>query len=181
MLNFIHQYLSLFILAEFTFLNHVFIGLFPSQIWSNKETDKLFVSHTLMPKADKAFLEIFKILTGTNLGTILLNLCSQPKAPSSGIEETCSMGSILDIIRKCQCLLIIVELGCKHLGNTRTNLSCTTKTHQGQATTAATARAYILLVILSSRSSDRIRNQNLDHFCTTVYALIRAFFTSFHL
>ena len=52
LLNFIQQYLSLFIPAQLTLLNHVLIGLFPSQIGSNKEADKLFVGHTLMPITD---------------------------------------------------------------------------------------------------------------------------------
>ncbi len=91
------------------------------------------------------------------------------------------MCSILNIIGKCQCLFIIIKLRCKHLRNACTNLCCTAKTHQCKTSTTSTARAIILLMILRTRSSKRIRNHNVNHLNTAINTLIRTFLTKFYL
>ena len=65
--------------------------------------------------------------------------------------------------------------------NACANFGCAAKAHEGQTTTTATAGAHILPVILSSGSSGRIRNQNIDHFRAAVCALIPTFFTRLYL
>ena len=134
-----------------------------------------------MPIIDKATLEVCKVLTGADLSTVFLNGSPKTETPSSGIKESRSVCSVLNIIRECQSLFIIVELRCEHLRNACTNFCCATKTHQRKTTTATTARANILLVVFGARCSDRIRDHHIDHFRTTVYALICTFFAKFHL
>ena len=179
--DFIHQNLRLFVFAQFPFFNHVLIGMFPCHIRSNKEADKLFIRHALMPVSDESILKISQVLTGTELSTVFLNSSSKPKAPRSGIEETGPMCSILNIIRKRQGFLVVVESWRKHLRYTRANLSRAAETHQRKTATAATAGTDILLVVLGTWCSDGVRNQNIDHFGTAAHTFVSPFLAKFHL
>ena len=91
------------------------------------------------------------------------------------------MRSVLNIIRECQCLFIIIKLGCKHLRNACADFCCAAKTHQRKTATTTTAGANVLPMVLSARSLNRIWNQYINHFGTTINALICPILTNFYL
>ena len=58
------------------------------------------------------------------------------------------MSGILDVIRECQCFLIIIKLGSKKLGKLRADLRCASQTHEGKASLRSAEWADKLLVAL---------------------------------
>ena len=62
-----------------------------------------------MPVIDEPFCKISKRLPCTAVFYIALQCASKTKSPCSGIKESGSMCSILNIVGKCQRLFVIIE------------------------------------------------------------------------
>ena len=135
----------------------------------------------IMPVADKTILKVLKGLPCTFFHAVSLDCCSHPKPPGSRIEESRPVGSILNAVRECQRLLVIIEPRGEHLGNGTADLGCTSDTDQRQSSLASAARADILFMVPGPGRLHLRWNQNRNHLGPAGRTVIAAVVTETHL
>ena len=84
----------------------------------------------VMPVLDKAILKILKGLPCTFFRAVSLDRCPKSEPPCPRIKEGRPVGSILNAVRECQRLLVIIEPRGEHLGNGTADLGRASDTDQ---------------------------------------------------